>query len=391
MARKAAVRKTRVTKAVFRKTAGKFGDEALSWGEISTRNSAKLSEAFNWYSGLADSDQCERWLINWMAENNFERDSIRHIKSQSGPAKDVTGLLARMQDLGTQFTGELEDIVKLRVADLLGQVAGPRAVTDDEEKPKKEKPKAEVINIQDRIRAAAVPHIVAVDDEISSWFEQRKKKIDYSFYNYLQKHQPSTHVCKHVRKLIEDRLAEHEEMMTFKDEQLNEAYEYLPISSKREILRALKAVLDDLDRFVGNIKATKVRKPRAKKPVSLEKQISKLKYQKEFAKLKIKSEAPQNIIGASQVWLFNTKTNQIIVYNGLLGGATLGVKGSSIIGFDEATSVKKKARKPEAVIKQVLEAGKVQLRKLIDSVKSKPAEANGRVGADCVILRTVKG
>lgn len=391
MARKAAVRKTRITNNVFRKTPGKFGDEGLAWGEINTRNSVKLSDALNWYAGLADSDQCEKWLINWMGAHDYAKADIRHIKSQSGPAKDVTGKLSRMEDLGTQFTGELQDIIKLRVAEMLGQVAGPRTVADDDEKPKAEKPKAEVISIQDRIKAAAVPHIVAIDDEISSWYEQRKKKIEYSFYNYLQKHQPSSHVCKHVRRLIENRLAEHEAMMTFKDEQLNEAYEYLPLSSKREILKMLKAVLDDLDRFVGNSKAAKVRKPRAKKPVSVEKQIGKLKYQKEFAKLKIKSEAPANIIGASQVWIFNTKTNQITVYNGLLGGATLGVKGTSIIGFDEATSVKKKVRKPELVIKQVLDAGKIQLRKLIETIKCKPAEANGRVGADCVILRTVKG
>jgi len=388
------IRVTRQQREKIRGEAGKLGDESLSWGEISSRSDAVLARALNWYAiSSVDSDTYEKWVINWMGKNKYNKADIRHFKKLSSVKKDTLGKLIRMQDLGTKFTGECENVIVSELESLLrSEVYDSHEVFDDDNDGAKValKPMAEVINIQDRIKASAEPHIIAVDDEISSWFQDRKKKIDYSFYNYLQKHQPSTHVCKHIRKVVEDRLAEHEEMMGFKDEQLNEAYEYLPLSSKREILRMLKVVLDDIDRFVGNAKAAKVRKPRAKKAVSAEKQISKLNYMKEYAKLKIKSIPPETIIGATQLWVFNTKTNQIYHITGNLGVATLAVKGSSILHYDEISSIKKKVRKPEVVIKQVLDGNKNTLKKLMDSIKTKAQKFNGRIGADCVLLKAIK-
>lgn len=390
---KAAAPRVRVTRQLLEKTRqsmGKVGDEGNTWGEISERNDVRLIRALNWYAASSiRTETYEKWLLSYMSKNDYSKAQIRWVKNTVGISKDIAGKYARMVDLGAVFVGECEGLLTERINRLLENMPTDSTTVADVAVTTAQ-PMAEVINIQDRIKASAAAHIVVIDDEISSWYEQRKKKIEFSWYNYLQKHQPSAPVCKHIRKAVEDRYAEHAEMMTFKDEQLNEAYEYLPLSSKREILRMLKVVLDDIDRFVGNIKATKVRKPRAKKPVSVEKQVGKLKYLPEYAKLRIKSVSPESIVNACQVWIYNTKTNQIYQIEGIMGAGTLAVKGTAIVGYDEGMSVKKKVRKPEAIIKQVLDGNKSTLKKLMTGIKSKAQPFNGRINADCVILRCVK-
>jgi hypothetical protein len=66
------------------------------------------------------------------------------------------------------------------------------------------------------------------------------------------------------------------------------------------------------------------------------------------------------------------------------------VKGSSIIGYDENTSITKKLRKPEQTL-TILKAGsKIVLRKLMDNVKCKPKAANGRINNETLLMKAVK-
>ena len=81
----------------------------------------------------------------------------------------------------------------------------------------------------------------------------------------------------------------------------------------------------------------------------LSKLVEKLKYLKTDDKFKIASVQPDQIIGASELWVFNTKTRKLGKYiaknidpKGLgRDGSGLSVKGTTIIGFDETTSIQK--------------------------------------------------
>ena len=70
--------------------------------------------------------------------------------------------------------------------------------------------------------------------------------------------------------------------------------------------------------------------------------------------------------------------------------AGISVKGTTLIGFDEKTSITKKLRKPEATLKTVVEGGKVGLRKVMENINCKPSDANGRLNKETVILRVLK-
>ena len=117
--------------------------------------------------------------------------------------------------------------------------------------------------------------------------------------------------------------------------------------------------------------------------------MSKLKYQEHDTTYNIKSVKPHEIIGCSQLWLFNTKYRTLSVINAL-GNNGLTVKGSTVYSFDEKTSIVKKLRKPESVLTEVMSGGKISLRKVMDNIKCKPKIATGRINNDTILLRAIK-
>jgi hypothetical protein len=128
------------------------------------------------------------------------------------------------------------------------------------------------------------------------------------------------------------------------------------------------------------------RAPRAKKAVPAEKLVAKLKYKKTDEPLKLVSINPADIIGTSELWIFNTKTRKLGKYVAAEFNV-LGVKGTTITGFNEHTSVQKTVRKPEEKLKEFKAAGKVQLRKFLEDINATDTKMNGRINEDTILLK----
>jgi hypothetical protein len=128
------------------------------------------------------------------------------------------------------------------------------------------------------------------------------------------------------------------------------------------------------------------RKPRAKKAVPAEKIVAKLKYMKTNEPLKLVSINPTDIIGATELWVYNSKTRKLGKYVSD-EYKTLSVKGTTIIGFNENLSVCKTLRKPEEKLKEFKAAGKVQLRKFLDDINATDTKMNGRINEDTILLK----
>ena len=111
-----------------------------------------------------------------------------------------------------------------------------------------------------------------------------------------------------------------------------------------------------------------------------------MKYAKESKELKIVSINPADIIGGSTLWVYNAKTRKLGKYVAA-SYQTLGIKGTTITGFDEDKSVCKTLRKPDEKLKEFARAGKVQLRKFLEEIKATETIGNGRINADMVLLR----
>ena len=141
----------------------------------------------------------------------------------------------------------------------------------------------------------------------------------------------------------------------------------------------------DLDSFAQSKKVA--RKVRVKKSPSKDKLVAKLKYLKEDRELKITSINPVDIIGASKLWVYNTKTRKLYRYQADELASTLSIKGTTILGYDEVKSVGKTIRKPAEVLAKFMKASKVQLRKFLDDINAVEARGNGRINEDTLLLK----
>ena len=167
-------------------------------------------------------------------------------------------------------------------------------------------------------------------------------------------------------------------------EQIREGYSCY---SKQEIAMFSKfydSLFGDLDAYANLKKANRAtRKP---KPKSADKLVSKLKYKKDDTRYKAVSIDPTKIIGATELWVINTKNRKLGKYVALEHGE-FSIKGTTLQFFDENLSVQKTLRKPEQKLKEFGKAGKVALRKFLEDIKATETKMNGRLNEHTVLLK----
>jgi len=162
-----------------------------------------------------------------------------------------------------------------------------------------------------------------------------------------------------------------------------EAYASYGKARLMNLIQTFVVIVKDARRLAHQTKTA--RKPRKKKPVSFEKRVAKLKFLTRDDKLKIQSMDPVRIIGANQLWIYNTKTRKLGVYNAS-DSSGLSVKGSCIKDFG-SDSISKNLRKPEKTLPLVVDGGKIALRKVLDGINSKPIKLTGRINKDTLLIR----
>ena len=242
---------------------------------------------------------------------------------------------------------------------------------------KKEKPK---VNIQDRIRDQVEDYISAIEGQVD----------DYINSNYKSKYDCYSHLislgCKsvHARKMKQFYINCYNELVDVynkDDEYYVEAWSHLKPKYHKKMMDFYGIICDDIDRLIKN--ATAKRKPRKTKTLSATRLVSKLKYQTDFSKLKLVSINPEKIIGANELWIYNTKYNRLGVYHAENSVRGFSVKGCTIQHFDKNESVQKTARKPKEVLNIL---NKRSLKAMLKNMKTKEQLLTGRINAQTILL-----
>lgn len=210
-------------------------------------------------------------------------------------------------------------------------------------------------------------------------------KSGFKFYDFLTANAvPQSQLGKYEAVLS----ARAEELLAASqktDEQLTEGYRHYKAADFKRLLTFLTNCMTAIEQYRSVKKQTK--KARVKKAPSKEKLINKLKYATEDKTLKLVSINPADIIGATTLWIFNTKTRKLGKYVADSHIGSLGVKGTSIVGYDEAKSVCKTLRKPDEKLQEFRKATKVQLRKFLEDIRATDTKLNGRISTDIILLK----
>jgi len=273
-----------------------------------------------------------------------------------------------------------------------------------EEKKTEEKSKKNVYvpSIQERIREQAQEACEAIEEWLDGVITD-KKKFDpkgFDFVSHFAKYKVSQAHARKIKSFYQNEYEEAQliqklptpgEINREKDEhkadmlqQLREGYSHLTKADAKTYLEALETLHGACNVVIDAAKAT--RKPRKKAPPSKEKLIAKVQYKERDDKLQIVSVNPLDLIDATEVWVYNTKTRKLGKYVAE-EHATIKVKGTSLQFYDESKSVQKTLRKPEETLKEFKKASKVKLRKFLDEIKTTDIKLNGRLNADTIILK----
>ena len=250
-------------------------------------------------------------------------------------------------------------------------------VSDKTDAEKKSRPK---ISIQDRLQNKVEDFISAVEGQVDD-FVDSDYKMKYDVYNHMLEIGCKAAHARKMRPFYVDCFNELVDVYNKDDEYYVEAWSHLKPKYHKKMMDFYGIIVDDLDRIIKN--STAQRKPRKKKTLSASRLVKTLKYQQEFTGLKLVSANPEKIIGANELWVYNTRYKTLGVYHAVNTVRGLSVKGCTIQHFDEDTSVQKTARKPKDIL-SVLK--KRSLRKQLQQMKTKEQLLTGRINAQTILL-----
>jgi len=242
------------------------------------------------------------------------------------------------------------------------------------------------LTIQDHLRERMSECAGELEGMFDDFLQQGAKlTAEFKPMSHIRGRNVAPQMIGTISAIWKDRLAEFEETVEGRDADLVEAYSHLTRIQLRNCVKFCELVINDCASYV-QIKKVE-RKPRAKKAISPEKLSSKFKYLRDFAELKLVSEAPASLVNASEAWLYDTKKRKLIhvVADAHVGSFT--IKGTSIVAFDAVNSSQKTLRKPAEQIKSIVSVGKPAARKAYKDIKSTEIKFNGRGNENLIILK----
>ena len=362
----------------------------------------------------------------WMGQNDYTKEQLKQAKAAPSFELSITaGITAKLLMNGMPDYNEKHDkyweslpgtmgntapATKFLKARIERAIEAGTSVVEEKQEVEKEKANVYTPTIQERIRDQARLQAEALEEWLDGFISD-KKTFDPKGFDFKTHFQKTGVTQAHARKLkgfYENELVDFKELERFPtagqlkkmDEhtqdqwaQLKEGYAHLKKADIKAFTTAIEELMTALDFVIDTAKAT--RAPRKAKPKSATKLVEKLKFLKVDEKFKLASISPDQIIGASELWVFNVKTRKLGKYvaknpdpTGMgRDGSGLQVKGTTILAYDEAQSIQKTLRKPADQLKEFKGAGKVKLRKFLEDIATTDTKLNGRCNPETILLK----
>ena len=347
-----------------------------------------IRTGFNYYTYHKNVKDAKKYIAEYLVDYG-RTDEAKQVKACPDVFIIPTyGWIARMSTRGAKFNVEM-DVVE-RLDKHIEYICKQSSIRKEKTTVKQEQ-RAQGPTIQDRIKDQSDE----MDSQFIQWTDMYVENTNLfnpaiiDPYGYLQSCNCTQAHARRIKKDWEIELIEFKEALKGTDDDLKEAYSHLLKNKRMEgLIELINRFIDACDVIVGESKAT--RKQRKKKPVSIEKQIAKLKYKQTDATLGITSVNPTNIIGATMAIIYQCKYRKLGVY---VADDDRGfkVKGTTLLNFSDKNSTKKTLRKPKEQLNFAKKATKHKFGKWFESeIKTTETKLTGRLSTDTVILQTFK-
>lgn len=203
----------------------------------------------------------------------------------------------------------------------------------------------------------------------------RKNEITQGHARYIVKFYDPLY--KQIRDNIEN----------YSNKEIKEYFGHLTLPQLKQLSRFYEKIIDSAKIIIDTAKAK--RKPRKKKAADPSKLVEKLKYLKEDNTVGLASVNPVTILGAKEVWFYNSKLRKLGRYVAL-DKTGLDVKGMSIVNFSTDKSCQKTLRKPESQIRPFKSGGIRKFNKHFGDIKAVDTKIKGRLNDHIVIFKVFK-
>ena len=354
-----------------------------------------FKRAMDYYRLESDIKTYKPAVAKWMESVGCTKADITAFKKVKDSRVGTTmGAVAcclnrGMTPLRADFNQGRDTAAWLRAEIVKVIAAGKHDISEEDAKAiEAAKPAVYTPSIQERVREASLKMTEEIEDAIEG-FQKDPESFDpkaFKLLNLLKGKEVKAAHARIIKEFYNGMLAELEELASGEaDEQLREGYSHIARKNVRKLMDFLQEISAACTMLAQEAKVN--RAPRAKKSVPKEKLVAKLKYKKTDEPLKLVSINPTDILGATELWVYNTKTRKLGKYVADSIRGPLSIKGTSIIGFDEHQSVQKTLRKPEEKLKEFKAASKVQLRKFLDGINATDTKMNGRLNEETILLR----
>lgn len=332
-----------------------------------------LIQATNWYNTNHSSADIKAWFVaHYKKRIDFPTSAINDFEYR------IPGVLARILENGN-------DLAQIHIDRMESEFQRVRklclAVKVEPKKAEDAVPVKRGPTVQERM-----------DDKVRDFVGEFNGLVDEFVTNGVQPNiqaliktmNVAGPMGKKIAEKVQKPIQELQEVMVGEDKQLVEGWSNL---KKTEVKRLL-AVYTDLMERLQQAKVTAPKKVRKAKIIPAGILVKRLKFKQRDEALQLTSISPANIVGAGEVWVFNTKTSKLQVYYAVEGSG-ISVKGTSLLNFSTDKSKQKTVRKPETV-HVLTNAGKRTSAQYYKALTTKEAAVNGRVNEECIILAAYK-
>lgn len=362
---------TRVTKSEAYMVNKKYmGDEPFFTKPLTQ---TEYIRALNWYNYMCTNSEAKGYIVEYLKNLGrvFDAKKIKSVPDSLVPT--TIAWICRLYSKGYVLPTDSREYIDERLKSL------DKYIVEDDTEPTKN-----TISIQDRMKERTHDILGEIEGMIDDYMQNNE---EFSLYNWLQSNEIPSAYCTSIITKLSPVLEELLEAYDGKCEQLKEGYRNYKKADLKRLVSFYNTLIEDAERYSSNTK--KIKKTRKPRTVSVEKKIKNLKYQKEDATYKIASVSPEKIIGALELWTFNTKYKTITRLTAIDRGG-LQVKGTSITNFDESSSVTMSVgrKDPNEFLKRILEGGKLVLRKVFDEIKTQKPLAY-RINENTILLRVI--
>ena len=314
-----------------------------------------------------------KWTLEYLNQHGFEKDFIKKVSRLRDIEIYPVGSIYRMVMRGAKLPAY---IVAKGEAFLKRQIAINHIDLDRETKPKPPK-------MRDFAEPVVENAVTVVDSTLKRIRNDKLKAITDAEMTWALKLTVSQ--AKAVVGEFQSCFEEFKEALGGKDQQLVEGYSHY---TKKQMALAM-TFLERTVSIKGIAPIVIPTKPKPKKSVMPDIIVKKVLYLPSDADNNVASINPEELVGAKELWTWNSRTNRLGVYVAS-GNDGLTVHRTTMMQHDAEASVMKVLRKPKTMLAQFQKLPDNRLKAFFNKITTVAKPMNDRLSRDIVLLKAIR-